>query len=198
MISETLISSPSAARSASPGPPASARCLSEALQRRSSRCARTWRTAPVLVFEDCDLDVAVRETIIAKFRNTGQSCIAANRIYVQKSIHRDFVERFAAAVHKLKTGPGLEPGMDVGPLINEAAVQGALEQINDAVAKGARLLAGGKDAGLRLLSRADVPRATSPTRQPACAKRPSLRGADFQRLTQKTRYWSAQTRRAMG
>ncbi len=71
--------------------------------------------APVLVFDDCDLDIAVRETIIAKFRNTGQSCIAANRIYVQKTIYREFVERFCAAVGMLKTGPGLEPGMDVGP-----------------------------------------------------------------------------------
>lgn len=100
--------------------------------------------APVLVFEDCDLDVAVRETIIAKFRNTGQSCIAANRIYVQKSISQEFTARFSEAVRKLKTGPGLEGGMDVGPLINEAAVDGALEQISDATAKGARLVAGGK------------------------------------------------------
>lgn len=100
--------------------------------------------APVLVFEDCDLDVAVRETIIAKFRNTGQSCIAANRIYVQRSIANEFTARFCDAVRKLKTGPGLDPGVDVGPLINESAVHGALDQIADATAKGARLLAGGK------------------------------------------------------
>ena len=100
--------------------------------------------APVLVFEDCDLDLAVQETMIAKFRNTGQSCIAANRIYVQKSIHEEFTERFCAGVARLKTGPGLEPGMDVGPLINESAVEGALQQIEDAVKQGARLLAGGK------------------------------------------------------
>lgn len=100
--------------------------------------------APVLVFDDCDLDVAVRETIIAKFRNTGQSCIAANRIYVQKSIYKEFTDRFVAAVAKLKTGPGLTPDMDVGPVINQAALDGALAQISDAVKGGARVLAGGK------------------------------------------------------
>lgn len=99
--------------------------------------------APVLVFDDCDLDVAVRETIIAKFRNTGQSCIAANRIYVQRGIYREFVDRFCAAVAKLKTGPGLEPGMDVGPVIGQSALDGALSHIHDAVAKGAKVLAGG-------------------------------------------------------
>jgi succinate-semialdehyde dehydrogenase/glutarate-semialdehyde dehydrogenase len=100
--------------------------------------------APVLVFDDCDLDVAVRETIVAKYRNSGQSCIAANRIYVQNGIYKQFTERFVAAVAKLKTGPGLEPGMDVGPLISDAALEGALRHIEDAVQKGARLLAGGR------------------------------------------------------
>jgi succinate-semialdehyde dehydrogenase/glutarate-semialdehyde dehydrogenase len=100
--------------------------------------------APVLVFEDCDLDRAVAQTVIAKFRNTGQSCIAANRIYVQKTIYKQFVERFTAAVEALKTGPGLEPGMDVGPVVNQSALDGALEQISDAVKKGARVLTGGQ------------------------------------------------------
>jgi succinate-semialdehyde dehydrogenase/glutarate-semialdehyde dehydrogenase len=99
--------------------------------------------APVLVFEDCDLDVAVRETIIAKFRNSGQSCIAANRIYVQKSIYRRFLELFCAKAAELKTGPGLEPGIDVGPVISESALNAALLQIDDAVKKGARVALGG-------------------------------------------------------
>lgn len=99
--------------------------------------------APVLVFDDCDLEVAVRETIIAKFRNSGQSCIAANRIYVQKGIYRQFVELFCAKTAELKTGPGLEPGMDVGPVINEAGLTGALAQIDDAVKRGARVAIGG-------------------------------------------------------
>jgi succinate-semialdehyde dehydrogenase/glutarate-semialdehyde dehydrogenase len=100
--------------------------------------------APLLVFEDCDLDVAVRETVIAKFRNTGQSCIAANRIYVQKSIYAEFVSRLVTAVQALKVGNGLEAGMYVGPLIGEEALAGALHQIDDAVERGASLRCGGK------------------------------------------------------
>jgi succinate-semialdehyde dehydrogenase/glutarate-semialdehyde dehydrogenase len=100
--------------------------------------------APLLVFEDCDLDQAVRETLIAKFRNTGQSCIAANRIYVQRSIHDAFLDRFVAGVAKLKTGSGLEPGVDVGPVINQQALDSALAQIEDAIAHGGKLICGGK------------------------------------------------------
>ncbi len=103
--------------------------------------------APLLVFDDCDLDQAVRETIIAKFRNTGQSCIAANRIFVQKNIYPQFLSRFLDAVHELKTGPGLEDGMDVGPLINRQALDGALSQIEDAVQHGGKIVAGGKRLG---------------------------------------------------
>ena len=100
--------------------------------------------APLLVFEDCDLDRAVRETIIAKFRNTGQSCIAANRIYVQNTIYKKFLDSFVGEVKRLKIGPGLEEGMDVGPLVNQQALDGALSQIEDAVKNGGMILAGGK------------------------------------------------------
>ena len=100
--------------------------------------------APLLVFEDCDLDQAVRETLIAKFRNTGQSCIAANCIYVQRSIHDAFLDRFAAGVKKLKTGPGLEAGVDVGPVIHQQALDSAIAQIEDALARGGKLICGGQ------------------------------------------------------
>jgi succinate-semialdehyde dehydrogenase/glutarate-semialdehyde dehydrogenase len=100
--------------------------------------------AALLVFEDCDLDVAVRETLIAKFRNTGQSCIAANRIYVQRSIHDVFLARLIEGVEKLKTGPGLEPNIEIGPLINQHALDTALRQIEDAVERGGRIVSGGK------------------------------------------------------
>lgn len=100
--------------------------------------------APLLVFDDCDLDHAVRETIIAKFRNTGQSCIAANRIYLQNTIYKQFLDKFVSAVKQLKTGFGLEEGMDVGPLISRHALDGALSQIEDAVKHGGKLLVGGK------------------------------------------------------
>jgi succinate-semialdehyde dehydrogenase/glutarate-semialdehyde dehydrogenase len=100
--------------------------------------------APLIVFEDCDLDLAVRETVIAKFRNTGQSCIAANRIYVQKTIYGEFMARFVEAVKALKVGNGLEEGMDVGPVIDEKALSFALNQVDDAVKRGAKLRCGGK------------------------------------------------------
>ncbi len=100
--------------------------------------------APVLVFEDADLDRAVEGAMITKFRNTGQSCIASNRIYVQRSIYAKFVEKFAEQTRALKTGDGLEEGVMVGPLINEEGLTKALEHIEDATRRGARLLSGGK------------------------------------------------------
>ena len=103
--------------------------------------------APLLVFDDCNLDQAVQETLVAKFRNTGQSCIAANRIYVQRSIHDEFVKRFVVGVQKLKTGPGLDPGTDIGPLINQQALDAALAQIEDAASRGGKVLCGGKRMG---------------------------------------------------
>lgn len=110
--------------------------------------------SPVLVFEDADLAQAVEGTMTAKYRNTGQSCIAANRIYVQRGIAEQFIPAFVERVKVLKVGNGLEPGVDIGPLIHPAAVDLALQHIADAQAKGARLLCGGKrhgDAGSAFL-----------------------------------------------
>ncbi len=103
--------------------------------------------APVLVFEDCDLDRAVEGVVIAKTRNTGQSCIAANRVYVQRSIYDKFLAAFVARMQSLKVSDGFESGSDIGPLINEAAMAKALAHINDAVASGARVLCGGNRIG---------------------------------------------------
>ncbi|MDB6023593.1 MAG: gabD [Pedosphaera sp.] len=100
--------------------------------------------APVLVFEDADLDAAVAGAMITKFRNTGQSCIAANRIYVQRSIYAKFLEKFVQQTRALKVGNGLEDGVQIGPLINEEGLAKALEHIQDATRLGARLLCGGK------------------------------------------------------
>jgi succinate-semialdehyde dehydrogenase/glutarate-semialdehyde dehydrogenase len=148
MISKTLLSSPVCRKVSFTGSTHVGRLLIRgAAETIKPLCLELGGLAPVLVFDDCDLDVAVRETVIAKFRNTGQSCIAANRIYVQKKIHKEFTDRFCAAVAKLRTGPGLEPGTDVGPLINQAGVDAALQQVEDAVSKGARLLTGGKRIG---------------------------------------------------
>lgn len=100
--------------------------------------------APVLVFDDADLISAVEGAMMAKFRNTGQSCIAANRIYVQRSIYAKFLELFTERTRAMKVGNGLEDGVEIGPLINEEGVAKATEHIEDAVRRGARLLCGGK------------------------------------------------------
>jgi succinate-semialdehyde dehydrogenase/glutarate-semialdehyde dehydrogenase len=100
--------------------------------------------APCLVFDDADLNRAVDGVILAKFRNTGQSCIAANRIYVQSGIYDRFVAAFVEKVKALKTGDGLEGEQDVGPVINEKGLKFVLEQIEDAKRRGAKVLAGGK------------------------------------------------------
>ncbi|MDQ3012719.1 MAG: NAD-dependent succinate-semialdehyde dehydrogenase [Acidobacteriota bacterium] len=102
---------------------------------------------PVLVFSDIDLNRAVEGTLVAKTRNTGQSCIAANRIYVQRGIYEPFLEAFTAKMKAMKVGDGLEQGMEIGPLIDEAGLAKALAHIENAIAGGARLLCGGKRAG---------------------------------------------------
>jgi succinate-semialdehyde dehydrogenase/glutarate-semialdehyde dehydrogenase len=100
--------------------------------------------APLLVFDDADLEVAVQGTLLAKMRNTGQSCIAANRLFVQQGIGERFLQAFVARVRSLKVGEFSEPGVEVGPLIDQAALRHAIGLVEDAVARGARLLCGGK------------------------------------------------------
>ena len=99
--------------------------------------------APVLVFDDVDIDEALEGVMVTKFRNIGQSCIASNRIYVQETIYDEFLERFTEKTSAMKVGDGLEDGVDIGPLIDEAAVDTAIRHVEDAVARGARLLCGG-------------------------------------------------------
>jgi succinate-semialdehyde dehydrogenase / glutarate-semialdehyde dehydrogenase len=100
--------------------------------------------APFIVFDDADLDRAVEGAIACKFRNAGQTCVCTNRIYVQAGVFDAFAERYAAAAAKLKVGAGLESGTTVGPLIDEAAVEKVEEHVEDAVAKGAKVVAGGR------------------------------------------------------
>jgi succinate-semialdehyde dehydrogenase/glutarate-semialdehyde dehydrogenase len=99
--------------------------------------------APLLVFADADLDKAVEGAMLAKFRNGGQSCIAANRIYIERPIYDQFLARLVEKTRALKVGNGLEPGVDIGPLINAEAVMSAARHVEDAVRHGARLLCGG-------------------------------------------------------
>jgi len=106
--------------------------------------------APLLIFDDADLDTAVETAMIAKFRNGGQSCIAANRIYVQRGIEDAFLDAFGARVAALKLGDGFDADTDIGPLIDEAAVTKVEEHLDDATAAGASLLAGGRSEQTRL------------------------------------------------
>jgi succinate-semialdehyde dehydrogenase/glutarate-semialdehyde dehydrogenase len=100
--------------------------------------------ASFIVFDDADLDAAVEGAIASKYRNTGQTCVCANRIYVQDGIYEAFAQKFAQAVQQLKVGNGLDAGVTQGPLIEEKAVQKVEQHIEDALAKGAKLLLGGK------------------------------------------------------
>ncbi|MGX5851486.1 NAD-dependent succinate-semialdehyde dehydrogenase [Mesorhizobium sp. PL10] len=100
--------------------------------------------APFIVFEDADLDAAVEGCIAAKFRNNGQTCVCANRIYVQDDVYDIFADKLAAAVSKLKIGDGFGDGVVLGPLIDMAALEKVQEHVDDAVGKGASILVGGK------------------------------------------------------
>jgi succinate-semialdehyde dehydrogenase/glutarate-semialdehyde dehydrogenase len=100
--------------------------------------------APFIVFDDADLDAAVEGAIVSKYRNAGQTCVCANRLYVQAGVYDAFAEKLVAAVAKLKVGNGFEPGVQQGPLIDNAAVQKVEEHIQDAVSKGGHVLLGGK------------------------------------------------------
>ncbi|MBB5390694.1 MULTISPECIES: NADP-dependent succinate-semialdehyde dehydrogenase [unclassified Herbaspirillum] len=100
--------------------------------------------APFIVFDDADLDAAVEGAIASKYRNAGQTCVCANRIYVQDGVYDAFAAKLVAAVQKLEVGDGMDQNTTQGPLINEQAVQKVEQHVADAVAKGARVLLGGK------------------------------------------------------
>ena len=99
--------------------------------------------APFIAFDDCDVDRVVEEAINAKFATSGQDCLGANRFYIHEEIYDEFCKKFAAAAQKLKVGPGVDD-LDIGPLMNQNAVDKQIEHVNDATAKGAKLLTGGE------------------------------------------------------
>ncbi|PHM21174.1 MAG: succinate-semialdehyde dehydrogenase (NADP(+)) [Curvibacter sp. PD_MW3] len=100
--------------------------------------------APFIVFDDADIDSAVEGAMASKYRNAGQTCVCANRIYVQDGVYDEFVQKFAAKVKAIKVGNGFEDGVSQGPLIEDAAVDKVVRHVADAVAKGGKILAGGK------------------------------------------------------
>ena len=99
--------------------------------------------APFIVFDDADIDAAVEGAMISKYRNNGQTCVCANRIYVQEGVYDEFAEKLAAAVGSLKLGDGLESGVNTGPLISQSAVEKVESHIDDALKNGASLVTGG-------------------------------------------------------
>lgn len=100
--------------------------------------------APFIVFDDADLDAAVAGAIISKYRNTGQTCVCANRLYVHDKVYDAFAEKLVKAVEQLRVGDGLEAGTTLGPLIDEQAVRKVQEHIDDALEQGAQVLTGGR------------------------------------------------------
>ena len=100
--------------------------------------------APFIVFDDADIDSAVEGALASKYRNAGQTCVCANRFYVQAGVYDQFVEKFAAKVKAFKVGNGFEPGVVQGPLIEDAAVEKVQRHVADAVAKGGRVVTGGQ------------------------------------------------------
>jgi succinate-semialdehyde dehydrogenase/glutarate-semialdehyde dehydrogenase len=103
--------------------------------------------APFIVFDDADLDAAVEGAILSKYRNTGQTCVCANRFFVQAGVYDAFAEKLAVAVRKLKVGDGLEAGVNQGPLIDDAAVTKVEQHVADALGKGAKVVVGGHRHG---------------------------------------------------
>ncbi len=117
---------------------------SKAMQHMKRVSMELGGNAPVIIFDDADLERAVEGAIISKYRNSGQTCVCANRILVQSGVYDRFAEKFAAAAKKLKVGDGLEEGVDQGPLIDDSAVLKVEQHIEDAMSKGATVIAGGK------------------------------------------------------
>lgn len=116
--------------------------------------------APFIVFEDADLDKAVEGLMIAKYRNAGQTCVCANRIFVHDNVIDAFAEKFAKRVAELKVGDGTEDGVQVGPLIDSNAVAKVENQLRDAQKKGAKLVYGGKNLGGNFLEPSVLSHAT--------------------------------------
>jgi len=104
--------------------------------------------APFIVFDDADIDAAVEGAMLSKYRNAGQTCVCANRIFAQASIYDRFVEKLARAVAQQTVGSGLTPGTTIGPLINQAALDKVVHLVDDALGKGARVVTGGRPHSL--------------------------------------------------
>ncbi len=117
--------------------------------------------APFIVFDDADIDSAIEGAMISKYRNAGQTCVCANRLYVQEGVYDAFVDKLAAKTKSIKVGNGFEAGVTQGPMIDDQAVAKIERHVADAIAKGAKLLAGGKRQGARFFEPTVLSGATS-------------------------------------
>lgn len=119
--------------------------------------------APFIVFDDANLDAAVQGALIAKFRNAGQTCVCANRIYVQAGVYDEFCQKLAVATQQMKVGNGADAGVEIGPMIDQKAVANTIDMLEDARAKGAEILCGGNQKDL-FVTPAVIKNATSDMR----------------------------------
>jgi Aldehyde dehydrogenase family len=133
--------------------------------------------APFLIFADANLDAAVEGAMLAKMRNIGEACTAANRFIVHESMAEEFAARFAAKMSELTVGPGIEDGVKVGPLIDQTAIDKVTELVGDAVDHGADVLTGGER----------IDRPVTSTGPPSCPRCPSRRGSSGRRSSARWR-----------
>ncbi|MBH1965134.1 MAG: NAD-dependent succinate-semialdehyde dehydrogenase [Comamonadaceae bacterium] len=117
--------------------------------------------APFIVFDDADLDAAVEGAIASKYRNAGQTCVCANRLYVQDRVYDQFVKKLAAKVGKMKVGNGFDEGVTIGPLIEDAAVRKVARHVADAVKKGGKVVTGGQKLSGQFYAPTVISNATS-------------------------------------
>jgi succinate-semialdehyde dehydrogenase/glutarate-semialdehyde dehydrogenase len=144
-IGSTLTASPKVAKLTFTGSTEIGRDLLRECAETIKKCSmELGGNAPFLVFDDADVDAAIEGAMISKFRNGGQTCVCTNRFYVQDGVYDEFVEKLAARVSGMKVGYGLDAGTEVGPLIDEKAVEKVEEHLKDAVDGGAKVLAGGQ------------------------------------------------------
>jgi succinate-semialdehyde dehydrogenase/glutarate-semialdehyde dehydrogenase len=166
----------------------------------SAQCAPTIKklalelggNAPFIVFDDADLDSAVEGAMVSKYRNAGQTCVCANRFYVQAGVYDRFVEKLAEKARGIKVGNGFEAGVNQGPMIDDAAIAKVESHVADALAKGATLVAGGERQGDRFFTPtvlANVTRLSWPT-PPSLAWRATSTAATSAGFSGSVKRWS--------
>ena len=168
VIGQALVANPRVDKISFTGSDAVGRQIAAAAGSRLARVSlELGGNAPFIVFDDADIASAVEGAFASKYRNAGQTCVCANRIYVQEGVYDRFVQKFAAKVQALKVGNGFEEGVVQGPLIEPAAVEKVQRHLQDALSKGAQLITGGQALQGQFFQPTVVAHATS---EMACAR----------------------------